>query len=53
MRETSELEEEIGRDAKRQIILRSSKMPLLLRRTNYDEMFSKKMYSPDPDHPKS
>ncbi|MCP5006258.1 MAG: type IV secretory system conjugative DNA transfer family protein [Planctomycetes bacterium] len=53
LRETSELEEEIGRDAKRQIILRAGKKPLLLRRTNYDAIYSKNMYSPDPDHPKS
>ncbi len=53
LRETSELDEEIGRDAKRQIVLRSGKKPLLLRRTNYDAIYSKKMYSPDPDHPNS
>jgi hypothetical protein len=53
LRETSELEEEIGRDTKRQIILRAGKKPLLLRRTNYDTLYSKDMYGPDPDHPNS
>lgn len=53
LRETSELAEEIGRDTNRQIILRSGRRPLLLRRTNYDAIFPKNMYSPDPDHPKS
>lgn len=53
LREASELDEELARDSGRQIVIRSGKMPLLLRRTNYDAMFPKSMYSPDPDHPKS
>ncbi|MCP4371516.1 MAG: type IV secretory system conjugative DNA transfer family protein, partial [Deltaproteobacteria bacterium] len=53
LRETGELEEELSREGKRQIILRSGAMPLLLRRINYDKAFSKSKYGPDPDHPKS
>ncbi|MCP4373168.1 MAG: type IV secretory system conjugative DNA transfer family protein, partial [Deltaproteobacteria bacterium] len=53
LREASELDEELASDSGRQIVVRRGKKPLLLRRTNYDAMFSKKMYSPDPDHPKS
>ena len=53
LRETGELEEELSREGNRQIILRSGNLPLLLRRINYDKVFSKKKYSPDPDHPKS
>ncbi len=53
LRETSELDEELASDSGRQIVVRRGKKPLLLRRTNYDAMHSKSMYSPDPDHPNS
>ena len=53
LRETEELEEELAREAGREIVFRSGAPPLLLRRTNYDSTFPRSQYSPDPDHPGS
>ena len=52
LRETGELEQDLSREGGREIVFRSGKAPLLLRRTNYDEVFPKSKYSHDPDQPK-
>jgi type IV secretory pathway TraG/TraD family ATPase VirD4 len=50
--EPSELEKLTERSMELQVVLRSGKAPLLIKKTNYDqeETFTKAMYAPDPDH---
>jgi type IV secretory pathway TraG/TraD family ATPase VirD4 len=51
LRDPAEVAAELGRKGTRQIILREGGSPLVLRRRNYDNMFPKHCYNPDPDHP--
>ncbi len=49
MREMQEVEQEVSREAGRQIIFRSGELPMLLKRIRYDEAFPQHWFNPDPD----
>lgn len=51
LRTAGEIQEQTDRDWTEQIVLRSGKPPLLLKRVMYDRAFRKDEYAPDPDHP--
>lgn len=53
--EAPELEQLTERETGLQVVLRSGKSPLLLKKTNYDTdpALNRTMYAPDPDHPGS
>ena len=51
LRTTGEVQEETDRDWQTEIVLRSGKQPLLLKRVMYDKAFRRNQFSPDPDHP--
>lgn len=50
LRTAGELEQDVSRESKRQIIFRNGADPLLITRSNYDDMFDRNAYDPDPDH---
>lgn len=49
LREAEELGRALGREELKQIIIRTDKTPLLLRRLNYDQTFKTSQYNVDPD----
>lgn len=53
LREAQELELDLAREGQKQLIFRSGDLPMLLRRLNYDETFSKNWYEDDPDFGKA
>ncbi len=49
LREMQEIEQEVSRQAGKQIIFRSGDRPMLLKRIRYDEAFPKTWFNLDPD----
>lgn len=50
LREMQELEIEVARESRKQIVFRSGDLPMMLKRINYDEAFPKRWFNLDPDH---
>lgn len=48
--QANELGHEISRESRQQIVFCNGADPLLIARGNYDEMFDRRFYDPDPDH---
>jgi len=49
LREMQEIEQEVSRQAGKQIIFRSGDLPMLLKRIRYDDAFPSVWFNPDPD----
>lgn len=50
LRDRVEVTQEASRISGKQIVFREGEDPLVLQRVNYDEVFSKTTFNPDPDH---
>jgi hypothetical protein len=46
LREMQEIEQEVSRQAGKQIVFRSGDLPMLLKRIRYDEAFPKNWFTP-------